>query len=57
LPEIVDEMQDIEMIYARGDYVKYRIKRTQLINGSMMDLTYYLYFVKDKSGLWKVNQF
>jgi len=45
------------MIYARGDYVKYRIKRTQLINGSMMDLTYYLYFVKDKSGLWKVNQF
>lgn len=57
LPQIVSNMQDMELIYARGRYVKYRINRLQDINGTMVDMTYYLYFVKDQSGLWKVDQF
>lgn len=57
LPGIVNDMREIELIYARDRYAKYRIKRLQQIQGAIVDLTYYLYFVQDDFGLWKVDQF
>ena len=57
LPQIVSEMQDIELVSARGRYAEYRLNRLQNINGTMVDMTYYIYFVKDHTGLWKVDQF
>lgn len=53
LPQIVQEMQDIKMIYIQGDVAKYRIRRMETAG----EITYYIYFVKDKDGLWKIQDF
>ncbi|NTV14493.1 MAG: tandem-95 repeat protein [Desulfobulbaceae bacterium] len=57
LPGIINDMQDIELIYGTGRYAKFRINRLQDIGGTTVNLTYYLYFIKDQSGIWKVDQF
>jgi len=53
LPELVDSMQLIEMIYAEDGVAEYRIKRTEEVGG----VTYYIYFVLNEDGLWKIQQF
>lgn len=57
LPQIAADMQEIELIYARDDRTKFRINRQHDINGTPVTITYYLYFVKDGNGLWKIEQF
>lgn len=58
LPQIIPGLQNIEMVYAKGDRVKYRLNRTQVIGGTPVSITYYIYFVRDNdTGLWKVEQF
>ena len=57
LPQIVSDMQDIQMIYLRNNVAKYRINRLQDINGSPQTITYYIYFVRDQDGLWKIDRF
>jgi PKD repeat protein len=57
LPQIIAEMQDIEMIYLIGDVAKYRIKRVHSINGTLQILTYYVYFVKDSTSTWRISKF
>jgi len=54
LPQIVTDMQDIEMIYARGGEAKYRIERVHEDGAS---ITYYIYFAWDKHGIWKIDWF
>ncbi|MBI4824432.1 MAG: adhesin, partial [Nitrospirae bacterium] len=53
LPEIASNMQNIEMILVEGDIAEYRIKRMEDVG----EVTYYIYFVRDENGLWKVQQF
>jgi len=53
LPTIVANMQSIEMIYVESGVAQYRIRRTE----SVGEVTYYLYFVIDENGLWKIQQF
>ncbi|NTV14498.1 MAG: hypothetical protein HGA96_11310 [Desulfobulbaceae bacterium] len=57
LPQLVAGMQDIELIYASENRAEYRINRDQLIDGISETVTYYIYFVLDESGLWKIEQF
>ncbi|MBU1710516.1 MAG: hypothetical protein KKE17_10980 [Proteobacteria bacterium] len=59
LPDLIAEMnlQNIEMIYADDDRAKYRIHRTQDIEGTPVTLTYYIYFIKGDDGLWKIEQY
>jgi YVTN family beta-propeller protein len=53
LPDIAVSMQAIEMISLEGGVAEYRIKRTENVG----EVTYYIYFVLDENGLWKIQQF
>ncbi|MBU0729150.1 MAG: FG-GAP repeat protein [Proteobacteria bacterium] len=57
LPQIVSEMQPIEMIYTEDNRAEYRINRIHDINGSPVIITYYIYFTLDEKGLWKIESF
>jgi len=57
LPQIVDEMQEIQLIYVDGNVAKYRIRRNQIYGGLPHTLTYYIYFTVDIDGLWKIHRF
>jgi len=57
LPQIVSDMQDIELIFLSDNVAKYRINRVHDIDGTPQTITYYIYFVKDLNGLWKIDRF
>jgi hypothetical protein len=57
LPQMVKDMQDIQLIYARGGIAKYRIRKNELYGGHMVTLTYYIYFTIDPNGMWKIDKF
>jgi hypothetical protein len=57
LPLIISQMQTIEMIYLIDNIAKYRINRTQDIDGVPHTITYYIYFVKNADGIWKIDRF
>ena len=54
LPQIVQEMRDIEPVYFEEFGAKFRIKRTEEIDGVTYDITYYIYFVQEEDGSWKI---
>ena len=57
LPEIAANMQDISLNYIGSDVAEYRIIRNETINGQPTDVMYFIYFVKDEDGLWKIQGF
>ncbi|MFC1837412.1 hypothetical protein ACFLYW_01870 [Thermodesulfobacteriota bacterium] len=57
LPQIVQNMQDVELIYAKNNRAKYRINQLHDINGNSVTITYYIYFIKDIYGFWGIEQF
>jgi len=57
LGQIVQDMQDIELIYARDGDAKYRLRRHEIYGGQAMTLTYYVYFLRDGTGLWVIDGF
>ncbi|MBU0910426.1 MAG: fibronectin type III domain-containing protein, partial [Proteobacteria bacterium] len=57
LPQTVQAMEEIEMIYYADGIAKYRINRTHDIDGAPVTITYYIYFERDRNGLFKIYQF
>ena len=57
LPQIVSDMQDIEIIFLFDNTAKYRINRVHNIEGVLQTITYYIYFVRDLDGLWRIDRF
>jgi len=57
LPQTVQAMEKIEMIYYADGIAKYRINRTHDIDGAPVTITYYIYFERDRNGLFKIYQF
>jgi len=57
LPGVVLAMEDIELIYVEDNFAKYRIYRDHDIDGETVRLTYYIYFVKDIDGIWRIENF
>ncbi|MFH0811687.1 MAG: adhesin, partial [Pseudomonadota bacterium] len=57
LPQIISNMEDIESIFIRDHTAKYRINRLHNIDGVLQTITYYIYFVKDLDGLWRIDRF
>ena len=57
LPEIASAMREIELISVKDRVAKYRIKREEEVQGQLYDITYYIYFVKDLNGLWRIESF
>jgi hypothetical protein len=57
LPQITSNMQDIDMVFLFNNTAKYRINRLHNIDGILQTITYYIYFVKDLDGLWRIDRF
>lgn len=57
LPHIVSAMREIELIYSEDRLAKYRIKREEMVQGQTYDITYYIYFIRDFNGLWRIDTF
>jgi hypothetical protein len=57
LPQLVQEMQDIELIWAEDQEAQYRIRRHELYGGQSLTVTYYVYFRVDGDGLWKILRY
>jgi nitrogen fixation/metabolism regulation signal transduction histidine kinase len=57
LPQIVQEMQEIQMIYLKNNTAKYRMRQNELYGGRNITLAYYIYFVIDKDGVWKIYRY
>lgn len=57
LPEIAANMQDIILSYLGSDTAEYAITRNEIVNGTPTNIAYYIYFVKDDDGLWKLQGF
>jgi hypothetical protein len=57
LPQLVQDMQDIQLIYVENNSAKYRIRRNELCGGQMFTINYYIYFVVSDNGTWKIYKF
>ena len=57
LPGIASSMRDIDLIYSEGRLAKYRIKKQEQVQGQNYDVTYYIYFIKDHNGMWRIESF
>jgi hypothetical protein len=55
LPQIVQNMQDIERMYVKGNAAKYRIRKDEFYGGQLITMTHYIYFSVDGDGLWKID--
>jgi YVTN family beta-propeller protein len=57
LPQLTQEMQDIQLIYLKSNTVKYRLRENEMYGRTMETITYYIYFVMDEDGLWKIYRY
>ena len=60
LQQIIEQMEDIELIYAKNHKAKYRIHRNHKVDeytDEEVTVTYYIYFSKDQNGLWKIEKY
>ena len=57
LPQIAGDMQDISLISIDGQSARYRIRRVETHNTGTYTVTYYVYFIKDEAGIWKIYRF
>jgi YVTN family beta-propeller protein len=57
LPQLFQNMEDIQLIYVKSNTAKYRLRVSESYGGEMETFTYYIYFVLDKDGLWKIYQY
>jgi len=55
--QMVQDMQNIQQVYLRQNVAKYRIRRSEMINGQSVEITYYIYFSVDAQGIWKIAYF
>ena len=57
LPQIVEEMQDIQLVYMKNGFAKYRIRKNESYGGQMLTITYYIYFTVGTEGIWRIYRF
>ena len=57
LPQFAQEMNDIQPIYMKSSTAKYRLIADEKYNGNIETITYYIYFVLCKDGLWKIYRY
>ncbi|MBA4373430.1 MAG: hypothetical protein C0402_11295, partial [Thermodesulfovibrio sp.] len=57
LTGIVSSMGDIKMDYVLGGISEYRISRMEDMSGQPREINYFIYFVKDEDGVWKIESF
>lgn len=53
LPGLVPSMREINMVEIKGNSAEYYIKRFQ----RGLDISYFIYFMKDENGIWRISSF
>ncbi|MCX6556628.1 MAG: hypothetical protein NTW95_04230 [Candidatus Aminicenantes bacterium] len=57
LPQIGTEMRKIEFLSYEKGGAKYRTKRKETLQGKEFDISYYVYFIIDLDGQWRILRF
>jgi PKD repeat protein len=57
LPQIVKEMEDIQLVYMKNGFAKYRMRKNESYGGQILTITYYVYFAIDTDGVWRIYKF
>jgi len=57
LPTMAATMQDIKPVSVTGNVAEYIINRMESINGQPKEISYFIYFIKDANGLWKIESY
>jgi hypothetical protein len=50
LPQMAEELKHMEEVYRTDDMAKYKVRRVE----DGVEVTYYIYFVRDENGVWKI---
>ena len=53
LPALVSAMREINMVEIKGNRAEYYIKRFQ----RGVDISYFIYFMRDENGIWRISSF
>lgn len=51
------DLPDLSSVSFSGFQARYRIERVHLINGQPEAISYWVYFVQDTDGIWRIRQF
>ncbi len=51
------DMPDIEPVYIESTYAQYRLRRQQVVRGTVQTITHYVYFALDTDGIWRIESF
>jgi YVTN family beta-propeller protein len=57
LPQFAEDINNIQPIYIKSGTAKYRLRENEMYGGTMETIAYYIYFVLDKDGLWKIYRY
>lgn len=57
LPQIAQDMENIELVYLLERHAQYRIRRTELVGGQPTRVTYYIDFIQGADGVWRIRDF
>ncbi|MCI5207552.1 MAG: hypothetical protein D3910_01885 [Candidatus Electrothrix sp. ATG2] len=57
LAQMALDMQDIELIYQKNDTAEYRIRRDIIFKESPKTVTFYIYFQRERDGIWRIRDF
>ncbi|MBF0609233.1 MAG: hypothetical protein HQL61_16970, partial [Magnetococcales bacterium] len=57
VPATFSSMQEISLLYVRNGVAKYRIAQYEDIEGSSVEIAYYIYFKRDTDGVIRIDRF
>ncbi|MBN1254146.1 MAG: hypothetical protein JXA50_02630 [Deltaproteobacteria bacterium] len=57
LPQVAQDMGDITPVAIEHRTAKYRLIRKEVVKGKTYDITYYVYFIRDSDGVWRIFRY
>lgn len=57
LPQVAQDLGDITPVVIEQRTAKYRLIRKEVIKGKTYDITYYVYFILDRDGVWRIFRY
>jgi hypothetical protein len=57
LPQVAQGLGDITPVVIERRTAKYRLIREEVIKGETYDITYYVYFILDSDGVWRIFRY
>jgi hypothetical protein len=55
--DITNELKEIELIKIDEGMAEYNVQRNEVIDGKTLRMNYAIYFVRDESGTWFIENF